>query len=96
MYTVCNRLCRVAVAASAVLLVGAGAAQSIAAKADDGPMPCSAFERNASGGWRVLAPVTLDVGGMLYSPMVGTTFPAGASEHGIEMSDLLDQQCHNR
>jgi hypothetical protein len=96
MNTVHNRLCRMAAVASAVLLVGGVATHSAAAKAADGPVPCSAFQRNIGGGWRVLAPVTLDVGGRLYSPMVGTTFPAGASENGIEMSDVLDQQCGNR
>jgi len=95
MNTVLNRLCRMAAVASAVLLIGTAATHSIAAKAADGPMPCSAFQRNARGGWRVLAPVTLDVGNRLYSPMVGTTFP-GANENGIEMSDVLDQQCGNR
>ncbi|HTW51034.1 MAG TPA: hypothetical protein VME45_03965 [Stellaceae bacterium] len=96
MNTVPTRLCRMAAVASAVLLIGAAETHSVAAKAADGPMPCSAFQRNAGGGWRVLAPVTLDVGNRLYSPMVGTTFPAGASENGIEMSDVLDQQCGNR
>jgi hypothetical protein len=96
MNTVHNRLCRLTAVASAVLLAGAAATHSVAAKAADGPMPCSAFQRNAGGSWRVLAPVTLDVGNRLYSPMVGTTFAAGASENGIEMSDILDQQCGNR
>jgi hypothetical protein len=32
----------------------------------------------------------------LYSPTVGTVFPAGAAQNGIEMSDVLDQQCGNR
>jgi hypothetical protein len=96
MNTVRNRLCRMAAVASAVLLVGTTATHSVVAKAADGPMPCSAFQRNTGGGWRVLAPVTLDVGNRLYSPMVGTIFPAGANENGIEISDVLDQQCGNR
>jgi hypothetical protein len=66
------------------------------AKAGDMTFPCSAFARSAYGGWRVLGPVTLDLGDRLYSPTVGTVFTAGSSEHGIEMSDLLDQQCGNR
>ena len=85
-----------AVAVSAVLLLGAGIVHPTVTQAADGPFPCSAFERNAHGGWRVMAPVTLDLGGSLYSPMVGTALPAGATNHGIEMSDLLDQQCGNR
>ncbi|HWD59993.1 MAG TPA: hypothetical protein VG308_17040 [Stellaceae bacterium] len=83
-------------AAAAVLVLGAGAAHSVAAKAADGPIPCTAFQRNTAGGWRVLSPVTMNFGGSLYSPMVGTTFAAGASQHGIEMSDVLDRQCGNR
>ena len=59
-------------------------------------MPCSAFARSSAGAWRVMAPVTLDIDGRLYSPMVGTVFAAGATEHGIEMSDILDQQCGNQ
>jgi hypothetical protein len=91
-----DRFSWLAVAAAAVLLVGAGTTHAVVAKAADGLVPCSAFTRNASGGWRVLAPVTLDLGGALYSPTVGTTFAAGSTEHGIEMSDVLDQQCGNR
>ena len=59
-------------------------------------VPCSAFARNTYGGWRVMAPVMLNLDGRLYSPMVGTVLPAGATQHGIEMSDALDQQCGNR
>ena len=91
-----NRLCRMAVAASAFVLLGIGVTHPVVAKAADGPVPCSAFQRNAHGGWRVLSPVTMDLGGMLYSPTVGTTFVAGSTQHGIEMSDVLDQQCGNR
>jgi len=86
---------RSALAAAMILLAGTAATPGVA-KAADGPMPCSAFTRNAGGGWRVLAPVTLDLGGRLYSPMVGTVFAAGATQHGVEMSDVLDQQCGNR
>lgn len=83
---------RLAALAAAVLLV-LGAAPSLAQRE---PMPCSAFARGPSGGWRVLSPVMLDLGGRLYSPTVGTVFPAGSTQHGIEMSDVLDQQCGNR
>lgn len=96
MKTASYRYSGAAVAVSAVLLLCAGVVHPTAAKAAAGPLPCSAFERNGYGGWRVLAPVTLDVDGSLYSPMVGTTLPAGANNHGIEMSDVLDQQCGNR
>lgn len=95
MKTANNSLCRTAMAASAVLAIAAGAPHTVA-RAAEGPMPCSAFQRYAHGGWRVLAPVTLDFGGTLYSPMVGTTFPAGATRNGLKMSDILDQQCGNR
>ena len=82
-------------AAAAVALLGGEATHTVA-RAAEGPVPCSAFARNSSGGWRVLAPVMLAVGGRLYSPTVGTTLAAGATQHGIEMSDVLDQQCGNR
>jgi hypothetical protein len=88
--------CRQAVTVAATLLLGIGATHSVVARAADVPMPCSAFARNASGGWRVLSPVILDFDGMLYSPTVGTTFAPGSTQHGIEMSDVLDQQCGNR
>lgn len=74
----------------AVLLSAApGLAQNMA-------MPCDAFARAPSGAWRVLDPVMLDLRGRIYSPTVGTVFAAGASHNGIEMSDVLDQQCGNR
>ena len=59
-------------------------------------VPCDAFSRGSTGAWRVLSPVMLDLNGRLYSPMVGTVFPAGATQRGVEMSDVLDQQCGNR
>ncbi len=86
-----NRLCRLALVAASVVVLGAGPSL-----AQSEPMPCSAFARTAAGGWRVLSPVMLDLGGRLYSPIVGTVFPAGSTQHGIEMSDMLDQQCGNR
>jgi hypothetical protein len=96
METSCSRLRSLALVAAAILVAAAGTTHSVAARAADGPMPCSAFARNSAGGWRVLAPVTLELGDRLYSPMVGTTFAAGSSQNGIEMSDVLDQQCGNR
>jgi len=81
---------------AAVVLLAGAAVLSAGAKAADGPIPCSAFQRNGSGGWRVLAPVTMDIGGRLYSPIVGSTLAAGSIQRGVEMSDLLDQQCGNR
>jgi hypothetical protein len=86
-----KRLARLTLAAAA--LVALGAAPSFA---QSEAVPCNAFARTQAGGWRVLAPVMLDLNGRIYGPMVGTVFPAGASQHGIEMSDVLDQQCGNR
>ena len=77
MQTSDRRLRRFAVNRGGVLLLGAGATHPVAAKAADGPNPCSAFQRNAGGSWRVLAPVTMDFGGMLYSPMGGRLSPPG-------------------
>ncbi len=83
-------------AAAAIVALVATASPTNIAKAADGPMPCSAFARSSFGSWRVTAPVMIDLGGRLYSPTVGTTFPAGATERGIEMSDVLDRQCGNQ
>jgi len=51
-------------------------------------VPCSAFARNAEGGWKVLAPVMLNLDGRLLGPMVGTIFAAGSTMNG-----LLDREC---
>ena len=81
--------------AAVAVVLSLGAAPGMA-RAQDGGMPCSAFARNSYGSWRVMAPVMLDLEGRLYSPTVGTVLSAGVTQHGIEMSDLLDQQCGNR
>jgi hypothetical protein len=86
-----KQLCLAAVATVGALLLAGG--PSLAQRE---AIPCSAFVRGPSGGWRVVGPVMLDLGGRLYSPTVGTVFPAGATRNGIEMSDVLDQQCGNR
>jgi hypothetical protein len=84
-----NRFCRLAAVATTVMLLGTGPslAQTV---------PCSAFARTARGGWKVLDPVMLNFNGRLFAPTVGTIFPAGSSQNGIEMSDVLDQRCRNR
>jgi hypothetical protein len=84
-----NRFCRLAAVATTVMLLGTGPslAQTV---------PCSAFARTAYGGWKVLDPVMLNFNGRLFAPTVGTIFPAGSSQNGIEMSDVLDQRCRNR
>jgi hypothetical protein len=87
----CNRLGRLGFAAASLLLLTA--APSLAQRE---AIPCSAFARNGYGGWRVLSPVMLALGGRIYSPTVGTVFSAGSTQNGIEMSDVLDQQCGNR
>jgi len=79
-------------AATSLVLLTAGSSLAVEA----GAMPCSAFSRTAHGGWRVLSPVMLDLNGRLYSPTVGTTFAAGSATNGIEMSDILDEQCGNQ
>ena len=86
-----GRFCPFALAGAAVVILSAG--PSLAQSEE---VPCSAFARNAYGGWRVLSPVMLDLNGRLYSPTVGTVFAAGSTQNGIEMSDVLDQQCGNR
>ncbi len=79
--------------AAAAALLALSAAPSLAQR---DLVPCSAFSRNAYGGWTVLAPVMLDLAGRVYSPTVGTTFAAGSMQNGVEMSDVLDSQCGNR
>jgi hypothetical protein len=56
-------------------------------------VPCSAFARNAEGGWKVLAPVMLNLDGRLLGPMVGTVFAAGSTMNGFKMSEVLDREC---
>lgn len=84
-----NRWVACAAVAASLAFAGSAMAQRAA-------VPCDAFTRNPAGAWRVLDPVMLDLNGRLYSPTVGTVFPAGTSQNGIEMSDVLDQQCGNR
>jgi hypothetical protein len=81
---------RPAVAATALLVLGAAPALAQTA------LSCNDFARNPAGNWRVLGPVMLELNGRLYSPIVGTVFPAGATRNGVEMSDVLDRQCGNR
>lgn len=84
--------------AACTITVGAMllALSAVPSLAQRDPVPCSAFSRNTSGGWTVRAPVMLDFGGTLLAPMVGTTFAAGSTMHGIEMNDVLDRNCSNR
>jgi hypothetical protein len=80
----------------AAILLAVGALLPAHARAADPSLPCPAFSRNGSGGWTVLAPVMMDLGGRIYSPTVGTTFGTGAMADGIEMSSVLDRECGNR
>jgi len=79
-----------AAAGVAALVLGAGPSL-----AQSQLVPCSAFSRNSYGGWRVTGPVMLDLGGRLLAPTVGTTFDAGSTTHGIEMTEVLDRECGN-
>jgi hypothetical protein len=96
MKTSLNRLSRYGAAMLAAVLLGAAASSPALAQLGAALLPCDAFARNVDGGWRVLAPVMLDFGGRLYSPTVGTVFPAGGAQSGIELSDVLDRACGNR
>jgi hypothetical protein len=81
-----NRLCRLSVAAASVtLLAGPSLAQSV-------PVPCSAFARHAHG-WKVLAPVMLDIDGRLLAPMVGTTLVSASPTYGTKVIKALDREC---
>jgi hypothetical protein len=80
-----NRL-SLAVAGLVVLSAAPSLGQSLA-------VPCSAFARDAHGGWKVLAPVMLEIDGRLRGPMVGTTLKPGTATNGITMSEVLDREC---
>jgi hypothetical protein len=84
-----NHLCRLSVAAASVVWLSAGPSlgQSV-------PIPCSAFARHAYG-WKVLAPVMLDIDGRLLAPTVGTTLAAGSAINGVKLNDALDRECRN-
>ena len=56
-------------------------------------VPCSAFSRQAGGGWKVLAPVMLNIDGRLFGPTVGSVFAAGSAMNGIRLTDVLDHEC---
>lgn len=91
MRAIYRRLSRLSMAATSVVLLSAepGLGQ-------DMPIPCSAFARNAHGGWKVLAPVMLYIGGRPLGPMVGSTLPAGSMPNSINVSEALDRECGNR
>lgn len=62
--------------------------------AQDLTVPCSAFSRNSHGGWKVLAPVMLQIDGRLLGPIVGTTFePDTTTTNGIKINEVLDRRC---
>jgi len=58
-------------------------------------IPCSAFARHTYG-WKVLAPVMLDIDGRLFGPMVGTTMTVGPATNGGKLNEVLDRECGNR
>jgi hypothetical protein len=74
---------------SLVLLSAPALAQNI-------PVPCSAFARNADGGWKVLAPVMLYIDGRPLGPTVGSTLPAGSMPSSVKLSQALDRECGNQ
>ena len=78
---------RLSVAATSVVLLsaGPGMGQSL-------PIPCSAFSHHAYG-WKVLAPVVLDIDGRLLAPTVGTMFAAGSATNGVKLYEVLDREC---
>ena len=75
--------------AAALLLVALQASL-----AQDVRVPCSAFSRDARGGWQVLAPVMLQIEGRLLGPIVGTIFePRTTTTNGIKINEVLDRAC---
>jgi hypothetical protein len=88
-------LAAVAIVAASLLATGPAFAQA-GSTLPDPPIPCSAFARNAGGGWTVTAPAMLDFNGMLVSFTVGTQLAPGSSPHGIAIPVILDRECGNR
>ena len=80
-YSRLSRLGMAMAAASVVLLSGEPS------PGQNMPFPCSAFARNAHGGWKVLAPVMLYIDARPLGPMVGTTIPAGSMPNSINVSE---------
>jgi hypothetical protein len=72
-----NRLCRLSVAAASVTLLAG---------------PSLALARHAHG-WKVLAPVMLDIDGRLLAPMVGTTLVSASATYGTKVIKALDREC---
>jgi len=85
-----NRFCGLWVAAAGAMLLSAAPClgQSVL-------IPCSAFARHTYG-WKVLAPVMLDIDGRLFGPMVGTTMTVGPATNGGKLNEVLDRECGNR
>ena len=88
--TLRNRFCRLSLAAAGIVLLSA--APSLGRSV---PIPCSAFARHAYG-WKVLAPVMLDIDGRLLAPTVGTSFVGGSATNGVKLNEMLNRECGNR
>jgi hypothetical protein len=84
-----NRLCHLCVVAASVVLLSAEPSLGQSA------IPCSAFARHALG-WKVLAPVMLNIDGSLFGPIVGTTLAVGSATNGGKLNEMLDRECRNR
>jgi hypothetical protein len=86
-----SRLSRLSMAAASMVLLSVepGLGQNM-------PVPCSAFVRDAHGGWKVLAPVMLYIDGRPLGPMVGSVLPAGSMPNSVKVSEALDRECGNR
>jgi hypothetical protein len=90
MTTLRNRFYRLGIAAASVLLLSA--APSLARSM---PLPCSAFAHHAYG-WKVLAPVMLDIDGRLFGAMVGTTLAVASATNGGQLNEVFDRECGDR
>jgi hypothetical protein len=84
-----SHLCRLSVAAASVVLLSA-----VPSLGQVVPIPCSAFARHDHG-WKVLAPVMLDIDGRLLAPTVGTTLVAGSAINGLKLKEALDRECRS-
>ena len=85
-----KHFCRLSLAATSVALLSA-----MPSLGQSAPIPCSAFSRHAYG-WKVLAPVMMDINGRLLAPTVGSTLAAGSAIAGIKLNEVLDRECGSR
>ena len=75
-----------------VIIAAAAAIVSCAAlpaQAQQGPLTCADFQRNANGSWSPVHPV--QIGGVTLGP--GVAFGEGAIFAGVPLAKILNERC---